>query len=120
MKIAVTATGDGLEAEIDPRFGRCQKFVFVDTDTLETETIDNQNVTAGGGAGVQSAQLVANSGADTVLTGNCGPNAHQTLAAAGVTVIVGVRGTVRDAVERFKAGELSATNEPNVDTKFGV
>ena len=120
MKIAVTASGEGLDAEVDPRFARSAAFVFVDTDTMEAETVENANVTVGGGAGPLSAQLVSEKEATVVLTGNCGPNAYRTLQAAGITVIVGVTGTVREAVEKYKAGDFDATDAPNVDAKFGV
>ena len=119
MKIAVTSSGTDLNAELDPRFGRCANFILVDTDTDEIEVVANEGAMAAGGAGIQSAQLVADKGATVVLTGNCGPNAYRTLEAAGVEVIIGVGGTVRDAVEKYKAGELSATEGPNVDAKFG-
>ena len=103
MKIVVTSTGPGLDAQIDPRFGRCQYFVFVETDDLSFEVVENPNIALGGGAGIQSAQVSAEKGGAVVLTGNCGPNAYQTLAAAGVQVIVRVSGSVREVVEQFKA-----------------
>jgi len=120
MRIAVTSSGPDLNAELDPRFGRCANFIFVDTDTDEIEVVANESTVAAGGAGIQSAQLVAEKGAEVVLTGNCGPNAYRTLETAGIKVIVGVGGTVRDAVEKYKAGELSSTDGPNVDPKFGI
>ena len=120
MKIAVTSSGSGLDAEVDPRFGRCAHFVFVDTESGAVEVAANQSVSAGGGAGVQSAQVVTDHGATAVLTGNCGPNAYRALDAAGIKVIAGVTGTVRDAVEAFKKGGLSATSGPSVDAKFGA
>jgi len=120
MKIAVTSSGTDLDAEVDPRFGRCTNFIFVDTDTDEVEVAANEGMMAAGGAGIQSAQIVADKGATVVLTGNCGPNAYRTLEAAGVKVIIGVAGTVREAVDKYKAGELSATEGPNVGAKFGV
>ena len=120
MKIAVTASGAGLDAEVDPRFGRCANFVLVDPETMAFEEVENTNVSMGGGAGIQSAQLVADKGAKVVLTGNCGPNAYRALQAAGVEVIVGVSGTVREAVENYKAGAFAPTDAPNVDAKFGV
>ena len=120
MKIGVTATGAGLEASVDPRFGRCAFFVIVETDDMVFEAVENPNVMLGGGAGIQSAQLMAERGVRAVLTGNCGPNAHQTLAAAGVNLIVGCSGTVRDAVEQYKAGRLATTDGPNVASHFGV
>jgi len=120
MKIAVTATGPDLDAEVDPRFGRCAHFILFDTDTDEFEAVANDNMSAAGGAGIQSAQLVADKGAEVVLTGNCGPNAHRTLDAADVDVVTGVAGSVRDAVSKYKAGRFSPSDEPNVSAKFGA
>jgi len=120
MKIAVTATEPSLDARMDPRFGRCPYFLVVETDDGSFEAVENQSVSLGGGAGIQSAQLMADKGVQTVLTGNCGPNAYQTLAAAGIAVIVGCGGTVADVVEQFKAGQLNAASEPSVPGKFGL
>jgi predicted Fe-Mo cluster-binding NifX family protein len=119
MKVAVSAMGTDLNAQIDPRFGRCAHFIIVDTDTMAFETVPNPYITAGGGAGIQSAQLVANKGAQAVLTGNCGPNAFQTLSAAGVQVITGVSGSVGEAVDRYKSGQFQPTAQANVPEYFG-
>ena len=120
MKIAITATGANLEASVDPRFGRCACFLVVETDDLSFEAVENPNVALGGGAGIQSAQLVASKGVTHVLTGNCGPNAHQTLSAAGIVIVVGCSGVVRDVIEQYKAGQFAATGEPNVASHFGI
>jgi len=120
MNIAITATEPSLDARVDPRFGRCQCFLIVDTETLKFEAVQNPNLMLGGGAGIQSAQLMAEKGVQFILTGNCGPNAYQTLSAAGIGVIVGCSGVVGDVIEQFKAGQLSAAGEPNVAGKFGI
>jgi predicted Fe-Mo cluster-binding NifX family protein len=120
MKIAVSSTGKNLESSIDPRFGRCAYFVIVETDNMSFESLDNQSAALGGGAGIQSAQFVASKGATTVITGNCGPNAVRTLSAARINVILGQTGTVRDAVEKFKRGDLSAASEANVESHYGT
>jgi predicted Fe-Mo cluster-binding NifX family protein/ferredoxin len=120
MKIAVTSTGGDLDSQVEPRFGRCPYFLIVDSETFAFEALENPNVALGGGAGIQSAQLLANSGAQTVLTGNCGPNAFATLGAAEIQVIVGVSGVVRQAVEQFKQGAFSGAVEPNVASHFGM
>lgn len=120
MKIAVTATAASLDAEVDPRFGRCRCFLVVETDDLSFEPIDNQNASLGGGAGIQSGQLMSEKGVQYVLTGNCGPNAYRTLAAAGIHVIVGCSGTVRQAVEKFKSGAYAAAEQPSVAGHFGI
>ena len=120
MRIAVTASAASLEAEVDPRFGRCPCFVIVETDDLSFERIDNQNASLGGGAGIQSAQLMAEKGVQYVLTGNCGPNAYRTLSAAGIGVVVGCSGSVRQAVEKFKSGAYAVADQPSVGGHFGT
>ena len=120
MKICVTSGGGNLEAEVQARFGRCPYFIVVDPDTLEFEAVENPNEGAAGGAGIQSGQLVASKEAQAVLTGNVGPNAFQTLQAAGVEVIVGVTGTIQEAVQQHKSGKLQPTAQPNVPSHFGM
>ena len=119
MKICITSKGDNLDAQVDPRFGRCQYFIIVDPDTMIFEAIKNPNLEAMGGAGTQSGQLMASKGVKAVLTGNCGPNAFQTLKAAGVDIIVGVSGTIKEAIEKYKSGQLKPVENPSVGNKFG-
>ncbi len=120
MTVAVSAMAPSLSAAVDPRFGRCACFVLVDTDRMSFEALDNASSSLGGGAGIQSAQHVAAAGARAVLTGSCGPNAHQTLRAAGIDVVVGCRGTVSDVVGRYVRGELPVAREPNAAAHAGM
>lgn len=113
MKIAVSSSGKDLDALIDPRFGRCAYFLMVDTDDMSFEVFDNQSISLGGGAGIQSAQFVSSKGAKAVITGNCGPNAVQALAVAGIEVFLGNSGVIREALQKFEKGELSSTNVTN-------
>ena len=120
MKIAVTSTGTDLESAVDARFGRCTYFIFVDTDTMAFEAIENPNSSLGSGAGIQSVQFIAGKGVGAILTGNCGPNAFQTFRASGIQVFVGVSGIVKDAIEQFKSGTLSPASDANVASHFGA
>lgn len=120
MRIAVTSKGTTLDAQVDPRFGRCAIFLVVETDDMSFEAVSNTNAAAGGGTGIQSAQLVADRNVKTVLTGNCGPNAFRTLEAAGLEVVIGVAGTVCEAIEEYKAGKMEATTGPNVESHTGT
>ena len=120
MKVAVTAMGKDLGAAVDPRFGRARYFIVVDTESEDFEVLDNeQNLNAAQGAGIQSARNVSESGADALITGNCGPRAFATLSAAGIKVYIGATGTVAQAVEALKAGELQAADDPNVQAHWG-
>ena len=120
MKICVTSRGESLESEVDPRFGRCRFFLIVDTDTLDFEVVENKYAGISGGAGIQSGQLISDKQVKTVLTGNVGPNAFETLKAAGVQVITGVSGTISNAVQSFKTGSLTPVQGPTVNSKSGL
>jgi len=120
MKICITSEGTTLDSKIDPRFGRCQFFMIIDTDTMAVEAGDNASIQASGGAGIQSGQLMAARQVKAVLTGNVGPNAFQTLQAAGIDIFTGVSGTVREALDQFKAGGFKKTQGPTVDSHRGM
>lgn len=94
--------------------------MLVETDDMTFEAVENTSGSLGGGAGIQSAHLVANHGVKAVLTGDCGPNAYQVLSAAAIDVVTGCNGTVCDVVERFKSGQLVATSAPNVASHSGM
>ncbi len=116
MRIAVTSQGKGLEATVDPRFGRARCFVVVDTDSGEHQTIENtQNLQAAQGAGIQAARTVADMGVQAVLSGHVGPKAFATLQTAGVHICTGATGTVGEAVEAFKAGNLPPVTDADVE-----
>ena len=116
MKIAVSSSGNTLESDIDPRFGRAQNFIIVDTETMAFEVKENvQNLNLPQGAGIQAGKTVADLGVEAVITGNCGPKAFNVLEAAEVKVITGISGTVKDAVEELKTGKLAYAGGPNVE-----
>ncbi len=120
MKIAITAKSNILESDIDPRFGRCSYFLIIDIDTMSFEPISNESAMASGGAGIQAAQTIAKAGVEVVVTGNMGPNAFQTLSAAGIKVFTGADGTIKEVIEKYKKGELKETEAPNVDSHSGM
>ena len=120
MKIAVSANSPDLDTDIDPRFGRCQYLVLVDPDTMNFEAINNSGGMGSGGAGIATAQLIAGKGIEAVLTGNCGPNAYQVLSAAGIKVVTGVSGKIKDAIQSYKSGKLQPSSRANVAGHFGM
>jgi len=119
MKIAISSAGNDLDSQVDPRFGRCKYFVVVDPDTMEYEAFENSSA-ASGGAGIASGQFITGKGVDSLLTGNCGPNAFNVLEASGIKVITGVSGMIRDVVEGFKSGKYQPVSKPNVAPHAGM
>jgi predicted Fe-Mo cluster-binding NifX family protein len=120
MKVAVSSTGPSLDSQVDPRFGRCQYLLIVDVESMAFEALENLALTSPGGAGIQAAELVAGNGAGAVITGNCGPNAYQVLSAAGIPVFIGASGSVRQAIDAYRRGDLRATPEPSVGPYSGI
>lgn len=106
MKVAVSAASPSLESSIDPRFGRCQYFLVVDPDTLVIDAFPNTSKAAASGAGISAAQTIVNKDVNVVITGRVGPNALDVLSVAGIEIVTGASGTVRETLEQFTSGQL--------------
>lgn len=106
MKIAITSSGNKNTSSLNPRFGRCEFFIIIDTDTKEWQAFENPAVGAHGGSGAQAAQFVANQGIKAIISGRYGPNAYTALEAAGLQAFVSTQKTVDVALDKFLAGEL--------------
>ena len=119
MKVAITTKGIDFSSEVDPRFGRAAKIIIVELETMEFELIDNSvNANSFKGAGIQAATMIHDRGAEILMTGYCGPKAFQTLQAAGIKVVSDVTGTVGEALERFKSGEVEYLESANAEAHW--
>lgn len=116
MKIAISATEPDISALVDPRFGRAHSFMVYDSDLDSWQVIENSpNLNAVQGAGIQTAQLLANNGIEAVLTGHCGPKAYRVLNAAKIKVYTGLTGTVSEAYTALQSGTLKPADSPDVE-----
>lgn len=120
MKIAITSSGNHLDSQIDPRFGRCQYFMIVDPDTMDFKAMPNENAMASGGGGIQAAQTIVNARINTLITGNLGPNAFEVLSAAGIETMIGASGTVRHALELYNSDILHSAAGATVGAHTGM
>ncbi len=111
MKLCVSATGKEMTAKVDGTFGRAPYLLIIDTDTLGMEALDNTAADVSQGAGIAAAQLVANKGANALLTGHVGPKAYTALESAGIKIYEGAStgDTVQEAVNKFKQGQVKAS-----------
>jgi len=116
MKIAVSASENRLEGFLEQRFGRARWFLIYNLDDDTHEFIENiQQLNAPQGAGIQSAGTISREGVEAVITGHMGPKAFKVLKAAGVDVYLKGTGTIREAVDNYKAGKLTKLQNPDVE-----
>jgi len=112
MIITISSQGDTLENLADPRFGRSQWFIKFDTQEKTWQAFENQAVFQRGGAGVSSAQFLIDNEVDVAISGSFGPNAYQTLSAAGIEMYTfnNNQQTVQEIIDAFQADELNKFN----------
>jgi len=114
--VAISANGKDIDAGVEPRFGRARFFILVDPITQQWEPFDNlANLSSLQNVGILTAKnLTKNRVVQTVVTGNCGPKAFEELKGAGVKVFLNAQGTVRQALFKWRRGELEQASGPNV------
>jgi len=120
MKIAITAQGNTLDSDVDPRFGRAKYFIVFNTITKTFTVKDNsQNLNAAQGAGIQAAQNVIETGVELLITGHCGPKAFKVLNAGNIQVVTDAKGTVQNAIRDLQNGKLEVTDSADVEGHWG-
>ena len=106
MKLAISSHDGKLDSQFSSRFGRCNYFIFFDTETRSDEAKPNPAADARGGAGPQAVQFLNNNGIEATITGRYGPNAFSALEAAGIQAYEAEEGTPDELLDRFLAGDL--------------
>ena len=109
MRICITSSGPNLDSLVDPRFGRCVYFIFVDEENKrKINVVQNDAVNAIRGAGIRAAQIVIDQKAEVVITGNIGPNSFDALKSSGIKIFQAPPGIkVKDALSDFKENKLT-------------
>jgi predicted Fe-Mo cluster-binding NifX family protein len=111
MKIAIPVDNKGLDSNVSASFGRSSYFLIYDTESKESEFIENTAVHSSGGAGIKAAQTIVDSGAKAVLTPRCGQNAAEVLKAAGIELYKTVAGNAEENITAFSDKKLSALDD---------
>jgi predicted Fe-Mo cluster-binding NifX family protein len=106
MKIAVAATGPTLDAEVERRLGLCSYLLVVDTKSLDFKAVPVPDVGAGHGSGLKVVALALAEEARVILAGHVSPDIARTLRRNGVEIVTSVSGSAREAVERYRRGEV--------------
>lgn len=120
MKIAVSASGPGWDANVTPLSGHCQYFTIIDIETMEIIRTVTTDALGSNGDGISTAQAILEKGIQVVLTEYCRLITLQVLSHAGVTVITGASGKIRDVLREYLSGKLKANTKTRVTTVSGM
>jgi predicted Fe-Mo cluster-binding NifX family protein len=109
MIIAITATGNSLDEQVDPRFGRAKYICVHDTEKKIIKFVDTGGIASlPGGAGPKMAQKIIGQGTQVLITGNGpGNNAQGVVGRAGIKVYIGAQNyTVKAALNAYEKNNL--------------
>jgi predicted Fe-Mo cluster-binding NifX family protein len=111
MKAAIPVDEKRMETSVCMSFGRSPYFLLYDTETKESDFIDNSAAASQGGAGIKAAQAIADSHADALLAPRCGENAAEVIKAAGIKIYKTMSGSAMDNIHAFMEGRLPLLEE---------
>ncbi len=102
LKIAIP-TRDG---QVDSHFGHCNYYTIVTTEGQEA--VEEERLDAPQGCGCKSniASVLRDMGVTVMLAGNMGQGAVGKLQAAGIEVVRGCLGDVRDVAAAYLKGDI--------------
>ena len=86
MKIAVPSTGESVKSLTSDKLGRSGYIIIYDTETKKYSAITNPGAKLQNGSGPKTAELVVQSGADTLLSMEIGTKAYSVLAKERIKV----------------------------------
>ena len=108
MKVAVSSTGKDLNSNVSNVFGRCPYFVIAEIEKkkiVNVEVIENTSYAQMSGAGISTAQAIAEKDVKAVITGNVGPRASDVLRQFKIEVYSG-SGTIKEVLQKFIENKL--------------
>lgn len=117
MKIAISTDGELVSAH----FGRCPSFTIVEFEgdkIISNNTIDNPGHHPG-----FLPQFLKEKGVDTIIAGGMGQRAQMLFDEAGIKTIMGISGTVAEAVKQTAEGTLQGGEslcQPGAGKGYGV
>ena len=110
MKICIPTMGKGgLDDIVGEHFGRVPTYTIINLETEEVRIVPNTSHHMGGQG--DPPQIMAKEGVNVMICQGLGRRAINMFEDLGITVYIGASGTVRDAVNIFKQGNLQKASE---------
>ena len=102
MKIAISSEGGGMEGKIAEHFRRAPEFVLVETEEKQVKSVKAiKNPYLKDPVPGVLPEFIKKTGANVVLTGGAGPMAVKALNEMGITLVLGCKGKISDAVRGY-------------------
>jgi predicted Fe-Mo cluster-binding NifX family protein len=102
---------NGMQEDICQHFGRAATFTIIDLDNGEIKVLPNVSEHMGG-KGLPTETIFA-AGVQVMIVGGLGPKAVSAFSQAGIDVFVGAAGTVKDAIDDWRAEMLTRADLDN-------
>ncbi len=112
LTLAISSSSENLQGNIDNRFGRCPYFLLVfieDRKIVSFKALKNMQKDIRGGAGIASAQTLANQNVDAIISDNIGPRALDVLKQFQISVFQ-AKGDIKLAIDHFLNEKLQQIN----------
>ncbi len=110
MKVCIPTNGNrGLDETVGEHFGRVPTYTIVDLDKNDVKVISNDSHHMGGRG--YPPELLTKEGVNVMLCSGLGRKAIGMFSDFGITVYIGAKGTVKDAIDAYKNEELKKANE---------
>jgi len=114
MKIAISATGRGLDSTIYAKFERCRFFLILNIEKNSLLAFENKTKDRPREIGGTVGTLIAKEGiVYTIITSDIGPSAFDIFKRFGIKIYQ-AKGIVEEAVRRLKDGKLKEITKPTV------
>lgn len=109
MKIALPTR----QNHIDSHFGHCEYYTVFTVDGTSKEIIGQDTIQSPEGCGCKSniASVLSKMGVTVMLAGDMGEGALQVLNSAGIQVLRGCSGDVREVAQKWLSGDLEDSGE---------
>jgi predicted Fe-Mo cluster-binding NifX family protein len=111
MKIAIPVDEKMMTSTICQSFGRAPYFLVYDTESKESNFVDNSAAVSQGGAGIKAAQSLIDSKVNVLLTPRCGENAAEVLSTASIKIYQTIRFSIMDTIDDFQKDKLHVLDE---------
>lgn len=107
MLIAIPVENQSLIGDVCQSFGRSPYFLIYNTNTKESNFIDNQAASSQGGAGIKAAQTLIDHNVNAVITPRLGKNAAEVMKEVNMEIFKSINKSIKENIEAFIDGEIS-------------